>query len=226
MIPDDRRAAVLFDLDGTLTDPFVGITNCIRHAMEKMGRAAPEADALRAHIGPPLQVTFAQLLETDDEVRIWEAVGHYRDRYSQAGKFENVLIPGVTEVLARCIDAGYFLSLATSKLETYSRDILDHFDLTRFFDAIHGSAADGTRADKAHLIEHILSVEPIEAAGAVMIGDRHHDVHGAKANDVPTIGVLWGFGDRAELVQAGAVGICETPAALAAAIDDALMVRS
>lgn len=215
---DGKRAAVLFDLDGTLTDPFVGITRSIRHALERMGREAPDAEALRACIGPPLQVTFAQLLETDDEASVWQAVGHYRERYQRVGKFENTLIPGIVDVLEQCADAGYFLSVATSKMESYSRDILDHFDLMRFFDAVHGSAPDGTNANKADLIAHILAVEPVSAKRAVMIGDRKHDILGASANGVAGIGVLWGFGDRRELEEAGAAAIADRPGELPAAI--------
>ncbi|WP_295806429.1 HAD hydrolase-like protein [uncultured Nitratireductor sp.] len=219
MADNDWRAAVLFDLDGTLTNPFVGISNGVRHAMEKMGRGAPDDETIRSHIGPPLHVTFATLLETEDEARVWEAVGHYRERYQRIGKFENELIPGIKDVLAHCVDAGRFLSVATSKMESYSKDIIAHFGLEDFFDAVHGSAPDGTNANKADLIRHILANEPIDAGNAVMIGDRLHDVAGAMANGVPAIGVLWGFGDRAELVDAGAVGIVENPEALSAAIN-------
>lgn len=225
MAENEKRAAALFDLDGTLTNPFAGISNGIRHAMEKMGHRAPDDDAIRSHIGPPLQVTFAAFLETDDEARIWEAVGHYRERYQQAGKFENEIIPGIKEVLAHCVESGYFLSLATSKLESYSRDILAHFGLSEYFDAVHGSAPDGTNADKADLIRHILASEPIDAANAVMIGDRLHDVAGGKANGVPAIGVLWGFGDKAELEEAGALAVVERPSDLASAIGGVLAVE-
>jgi len=222
----EKRAAVLFDLDGTLTNPFVGISSCIRHAMEKMGRTAPDDATIRSHIGPPLQVTFATFLETSDEARIWEAVGHYRERYQDVGKFENELIPGIRETLSHCVDAGHFLSVATSKMEAYSKDIIAHFDLARFFDAVHGSAPDGTNANKADLIRHIIASEGIEPENTVMIGDRLHDVAGGKANGVPAIGVLWGFGDRAELAEAGAVGIVEEPAELAVEIDRVLAVET
>lgn len=225
MTNETQRPAILFDLDGTLTDPFVGITNGIRHVMEKMGRLVPAADDLRVYIGPPLQVAFAQLLETEEEGLVWEAVGHYRERYQRIGKFENKIIPGIPDVLARCVDEGYFLSLTTSKMEGYSKDILDHFDLTRFFDAVHGSAPDGTNANKADLIRHILTVEPVDASHAVMVGDREHDVIGAKANDVAAVGVLWGFGDRAELAEAGAAAIVSAPDELSDALAGILQAQ-
>lgn len=223
MAEGTMRAAVLFDLDGTLTNPFAGISNCIRHAMEKMGCRAPDDDAIRSHIGPPLQVTFADFLETDDNARIWEAVGHYRERYQRIGKFENELIPGIKDVLAHCVEAGYFLSVATSKLERYSKDIIAHFGLSEYFHAIHGSAPDGSNSNKADLIGHILATEPIDPSNVVMIGDRLHDVAGGNANGVPTIGVLWGFGDRAELEEAGAVAVVERLSQLTAAIDRVLV---
>lgn len=216
------RPAVLFDLDGTLTDPFVGITTCIRHALTALGRSAPEADQLRWCIGPPLQDNFATLLDTSDEALIWEAVGHYRQRYSQIGKFENKVVHGIPEVLTRCVDEGFFLAVATSKVETYTGDILDHFALSRFFDAVHGSAPNGMNSNKADLIRHILETEPIDARRAVMIGDRSHDVVGAAANGVPAIGVLWGYGSRAELEQAGALAIAVEPRELAALVEGAL----
>lgn len=223
MAENIKRAAALFDLDGTLTNPFTGISNGIRHAMEKMGRTAPDDATIRSHIGPPLQVTFAAFLETDDEARIWEAVGHYRDRYQEIGKFENELIPGIRDVLVHCVEAGYFLSVATSKLESYSKDIIAHFGLSEYFHAIHGSAPDGTNSNKTDLIRHILANEPIDPSNAVMIGDRLHDVAGGKANAIPAIGVLWGFGDRDELEEAGAVAVVELPSQLTAAIDRVLV---
>lgn len=216
------RPALLFDLDGTMTDPFVGITRSISYALEKLGRIAPAADDLRWCIGPPLQVNFSRLLDTQDEEMIWEAVGHYRERYGRVGKFENTLIPGITDALARCVDEGFFLSVATSKVETYTGDILEHFDLRRFFDAVHGSALDGRNSNKADLLRHILSHEPVEADRAVMIGDRSHDIVGAKANGVQSIGVLWGYGDRAELEEAGAHQLAAAPEELASLVSKML----
>jgi len=218
------RPAVLFDLDGTLTDPFVGITTCIQYALEKMGRVAPPAEELRFCIGPPLQKSFPMLLDTTDEAQVWAAVGHYRERYATVGKFENTLVPGVAAALERSAGEGWFLSVATSKLETYSKDILEHFGISRYFDAVHGSALDGRNSDKADLIRHILSVEPIEAQRTVMIGDRMHDVYGASANGVGTIGVLWGYGDEAELREAGAAAVAADPVELVGAIRNALAV--
>jgi phosphoglycolate phosphatase len=204
--------AVLFDLDGTLTNPFVGIAGSIQYALRELGAEPPRAEELRSYIGPPLQATFMAML--GDEARAAQAVSLYRQRYGEIGKFENELIPGTMAVLEAMLNAGHRLFVATSKLETYSVDIIEHFDLARFFIRVHGSAIDGSRADKSDLIRHILHAEGLDASRTVMIGDRLHDVHGAAGNGMRTIGVLWGFGDRAELEGAGAARIAASPAEL------------
>jgi len=214
--------AVLFDLDGTLTDPFVGISTSMQYALEKMGRPIPLADDLRRYIGPPLQVTFPLLLASDDPVLAEQALGHYRERYSGPGKFENVLIEGIDEAVASLASGGYDLFVATSKLESYSVEIVEHFGLKPYFKTVHGSRLDGSNANKADLIRHIIAVEGLNPAQTVMIGDRLHDVHGAAANGIKTIGVLWGFGDRAELEEAGAASIASDPQDLPGLIKDLL----
>jgi phosphoglycolate phosphatase len=213
-----NRPAVLFDLDGTLTNPFLGISRSIQYALQTLGYPVPEAESLRAYIGPPLQVTFPKLLASDDAALSAECLRLYRSRYADVGKFENELIPGIVEAVASLADAGYFLAVATSKLETYSREIVEHFGLAPFFDEIYGSQLDGSRADKGELIAYIVKTERLDPANSVMIGDRLHDVVGAKKNGMKAIGVLWGFGDRAELENAGAAAIAERPDALAGLI--------
>ena len=169
--------SVLFDLDGTLTDPFIGITSSMQHALRQMGQEPPLAEELRRYIGPPLQATFMEML--GDEALAAQALGFYRARYGEVGKFENELIPGIVEAVQTLSDSGYRLFVATSKLETYSIDIIDHFGLAPFFRRVHGSALDGSRADKGELIRHILQAEGLDPRRTVMIGDRLHDVHGA-----------------------------------------------
>jgi phosphoglycolate phosphatase len=213
------QTALLFDLDGTLTDPFVGITRSLQFALETLGHPVPEASALRIHIGPPLQVTFPRLLASDDTALAAEGLRLYRQRYAETGKFENVLIDGMPEVLAQFVEAGHFLAVATSKLESYSREIIDHFDLSRFFQEVHGSELDGTRTDKGDLIRHIVATHGLDPARTLMIGDRMHDVVGAAKNSVRAIGVLWGFGDRAELQDAGAAAIATSPDDLPGLVD-------
>jgi phosphoglycolate phosphatase len=204
--------SVLFDLDGTLTDPFIGITSSIQHALRQMGHEPPASEELRRYIGPPLQANFMEML--GDEALAAQAVGFYRERYGDVGKFENELIPGITDVLQTMTNAGYTLFVATSKLETYSIDIIDHFGLSPFFRRVYGSALDGSRADKGELIRHIVRTEGLDPQQTVMIGDRLHDAHGAAVNDIRAVGVLWGFGDRAELEGAGAARIAASPAEL------------
>jgi phosphoglycolate phosphatase len=216
------QAAILFDLDGTLTDPFLGISRCLQYALETLGYPVPEANALRSYIGPPLQVTFPKLLASDDAALAAEALRLYRERYSESGKFENAIIPGIAEVVSELAARGYFLAVATSKLETYSRDIVAHFGLAPFFGEIHGSQLDGSRADKGELIRHIVMTEGIDPARSVMIGDRMHDVVGAAKNSMRAIGVLWGFGDRAELEEAGAAAVAQAPAELAGLVEHVL----
>jgi phosphoglycolate phosphatase len=204
--------SVLFDLDGTLTDPFIGITSSIQHALRQMGHEPPASEELRRYIGPPLQANFMEML--GDEALAAQAVGFYREHYGDVGKFENELIPGITDALQTMTNAGYTLFVATSKLETYSIDIIDHFGLSPFFRRVYGSALDGSRADKGELIRHIVHTEGLDPQQTVMIGDRLHDAHGAAVNDIRAVGVLWGFGDRAELEGAGAARIAASPAEL------------
>jgi phosphoglycolate phosphatase len=203
--------ALLFDLDGTLTDPFVGITRSIHYALDKLGRPLPPVDDLCWFIGPPLKAAFHTLLDTDDEQAANEGVRLYRERYSTIGKFENRLIDGIPQALARLVDDGYFLSVATSKPRAYAADIIDHFDLRRHFSVVHGAEFDGRNSGKADLIAHILASERIDPARTVMIGDRSHDIEGAAANGVPAVGVLWGYGERAELEEAGAAALAARP---------------
>ena len=215
-------ATILWDLDGTLTNPFLGITRSIAFALRELGREPPELEALRHYIGPPLQVTFPKLLESDDAALANDALRLYRQRYSETGKFENELIPGIPEALAALKKTGARMFVATSKLEHYSIEIVDHFGLTGFFERVYGSQLDGSRADKGELIRHIIETEGLRAERTVMVGDRLHDVHGAGRNGVKTIGVLWGFGDRPELEQAGAVLIAEQPTDLPPLVERAL----
>ena len=221
----EPRPALLFDLDGTLTDPFVGITRSVQYAMEKLGRPAPAADDLRWCIGPPLKLAFATLLDTEDEAALDEGVRLYRERYATIGKFENKLIPGIPQTLAAFVDQGYFLSVATSKSKTYAGDIIDHFDLRRYFNVLHGSELDGRNAMKGDLVGHILATERLAATNTVMIGDRSHDIVGANANGVASIGVLWGYGDAAELTVAGATRIAKRPSELPHLVDEILHTR-
>jgi phosphoglycolate phosphatase len=198
---------LFFDLDGTLTDPGPGITRCLAHALEQLGRPAPPLGELERFIGPPLKLNFSELLETDDETLIHQGIAHYRDRFGEVGLFENEVYPGIPELLARLGEEGHALRVVTSKPTIYASRIAVHFDLDRHFARVHGSELSGLRADKADLIAHVLDTESLRREDCVMIGDRSHDILGARAHGVRSIGVAWGYGSREELTEAGACGI-------------------
>lgn len=206
----------LFDLDGTLTDPKTGITRSIQYALERLGRPVPEADALTWMIGPPLLAGFTELLGGPEDVP--EAVRLYRERYSDVGLFENEVYEGIPALLQTLRSEGVALFLATSKLQVYARRILDHFGLSQFFREAYGSELDNRNADKRDLIRYILDMERFDPARAVMIGDRKHDVIGAKANGIATIGVTWGYGSPGELLEAGAARLVDEPQGLEAPV--------
>ena len=209
---------LLFDLDGTLTDPFPGITRCIAYAMERVGVPAPPAEQLRWCIGPPLKHSLAQLLATDDAARVEEALALYRGRFGTVGLVENEVYDGIPAVLAALNEAGHTLVVATAKPAVFARRIVDHFGLRRYFKTTYGSELDGTRADKARLIAHILQKESFDTAQSVMIGDRAYDMIGAKENGLSRCGVLWGYGSQDELERSGAQTVVATPSELIPAI--------
>lgn len=200
---------ILWDLDGTLTDPKIGILTSIRYALEGRGHPAPPLDDLVWCIGPPLTDSFALLVPSADLSEIHALIAKYRERFSVTGLFENELIAGIPAVLEGLNDRRHYL--ATSKPHVFAKRILAHFNLTHFFTAIHGSELTGERSDKGDLIRHVLVTENLPPETCVMIGDRKHDILGAKKVDVVSIGVLWGYGSHPELTAAGAHRIVETP---------------
>jgi len=195
---------LFFDLDGTLTDPFEGITRCIAHALAVMGRPCPPFAELRWCIGPPLRKSLAVLLGSDDENLVEETVSAYRERFGSVGLFENRVYEGIPEMLQTLSSFGHTLYVATAKPWIFAERIVDHFGLSGYFKGIYGCELDGERGDKTSLIAHILDAESIDSSETAMIGDREHDITGAKANRIPAFGVLWGYGTRAELEAAGA----------------------
>jgi phosphoglycolate phosphatase len=209
--------ALLFDLDGTLTDPREGITRCIAHALTRMGLEPPPLEALTFAIGPPLRGSFAQLLACEDRARIEQAVAHYRERFADVGLFENAIYPGIAEALRELQDAQLFV--ATSKPQVYAERIVRHFGLEAHFLAIHGCELDGTREDKRDLLAHLMEVRGVRASDAVMIGDRGADMRAGRHHGMRALGVRWGYGSDDELRDAGAHALCDSPGALAAAIE-------
>ncbi|MBE7522347.1 MAG: HAD hydrolase-like protein [Burkholderiales bacterium] len=203
--------ALLFDLDGTLTDNFTGIARSIVYALDHLGVETPTAAELRQFVGPPLRTTFAALLDTGESDAIEHAIALYRERYSDLGWRENVVYDGIPEALASLARTRR-LFLCTAKPELYARRIVTLFGLSEFLDGVYGSELGGRHDDKAELLAHLAATERIDAARAVMIGDRSHDIRAARVNGARAVGVLWGYGSQDEL--AGADAIARTPAEL------------
>lgn len=206
---------VLLDLDGTLTDPFPGISRCIEFALQQMGAPVPDANSLRSWIGPPLLESFRAYFETTGgNFSEHEALELYRQRFSSTGLFENVVYPDIPELLAFWSSRKMRLILATAKPIVFARRILAHFELDACFVACHGSELDGRRTDKVELLQHIIDQEGVDARSSVMIGDRHHDMAAGRYHGMQTIGVTWGYGSEQELLNAGAEQLASTPWAL------------
>lgn len=204
---------VLFDLDGTLTDPKLGITTCVQHALRRFGIEVPDRDELECFIGPPLADSFRRYYGLDER-QAAQAIDYYRERFSTVGLYENAVYDGVPELLSRLRARGQTMAVATSKPTVYSQQILDHFDLSRFFDAVVGSELDGRRTDKADVIRETLRQLSLSPSEACMVGDRRQDVMGAKACGVPVIGVAYGYAEPDELEEAGADWIVDSVDAL------------
>ncbi|HUV21419.1 MAG TPA: HAD hydrolase-like protein [Gammaproteobacteria bacterium] len=203
---------LLFDLDGTLTDPQLGMVACFRYALSKLNIEVAADTRLESFIGPPLRDSFRSLCGDDSEVEA--AVGFYRERFATIGLFENRVYDGIPRCLEQLRTSVESIHLATSKPTIYAERIIRHFDLECFFDAVYGSELDGRWDDKSELIHHIVRQEKLNTANTFMIGDRSFDVIGARNNNLRAIGVLWGYGSEAELEQAGADRICSHPAEL------------
>ena len=194
---------IFFDLDGTLTDPALGITNSFSHALKEMGREIPSYATLCSFIGPPIKESFASLGFSTEETE--EGIKKYREYFSTKGLFENKVYEGIPKLLAELKAAGKKLVVATSKPEVFSIQIADHFGFAQYFDAICGSTMDQTRSTKASVIEYALERNKIQDKSQVlMVGDREHDILGAKQNGLKSCGVLFGYGTRQELENAGA----------------------
>jgi len=205
---------VLLDLDGTLTDPREGITRCIQHALRRLGRLVPEHKRLLHCIGPPLRESFVELLDGDESAAD-RAVDLYRERFGRIGLFENRPYPGIAQALAALRNGGARLYLATSKPTIYAQRIVSHFGLDGRLEAVFGSELDGTRADKADLLAWIVEGLSLDPAETAMIGDRRHDMIGARANGILPVGVTWGYGSRGELLESGAARLLDSPGDLA-----------
>ncbi len=198
---------ILFDLDGTLTDPKIGITTCVQYALHKMGIEEPDPDRLEPFIGPPLIDSFREFYGMNEEEAV-RAVEYYRERFSTVGLFENEVYPGIPDLLAELKQKGRKLAIASSKPTVYVKKILEYFSIYEYFDIIVGSELDGTRCRKEEVVEEALEQlsadDKFRKRDAVMIGDRKFDIEGAKAHQIPSIGVNYGYAADNELVEAGA----------------------
>ncbi len=201
---------ILFDLDGTLTDPFEGITNSVVHALKRYNIEVTDKRELRSFIGPPLVESFMKYFNfTEADAK--NAVEVYREHFGTKGLFENELYEGIPNMLSELKSRGKTVIMATSKPEVYARRIAEHFDIAKYFDYMAGSELNGQRIAKTEVIEYALSSLGIsDRRNCLMIGDRLHDINGAKKSDIHSVGVLWGYGSREELEEAGADYICSS----------------
>ena len=193
---------ILIDLDGTLTDPKEGIHRSIRFALEKLGYPIADEVDLDWTIGPPLKGSLARLLNSQSDELAEQALAAYRERFAVIGLFENQVYPNVAETLHKLKQQDYQLFLATAKPTVYAKQILVHFELDQYFTEIHGSELTGERTNKADLIAYILEQEQLNAQHCVMVGDREHDIFGARRNGIETIAVTYGYGSPEEFAQA------------------------
>lgn len=209
-----KLRCIFFDLDGTLTDSGPGIVNSVAYALRKLGVEPPEPEQLRPFIGPPLLWSFAHFCGFDEE-QCREGVRLYREYFTAGGMFENSVYPGIPEAMEKLRRAGFRLAVATSKPEQFSKKIISHFGLDKYFEAVCGASMDETRTEKAEVIRYALETLGAAAEESLMVGDREHDVLGAKAEGLPCLGALWGYGGREELTDAGASALAETPEEMA-----------
>ena len=201
----------LFDLDGTLTDPAIGITNSVMHALEKYDIHVEDRSELYPFIGPPLDYSFKTFYGFTDEQAV-QAIKYYREYFSVTGLFENKVYEGIPEMLQELKKKGVTVALATSKPYEFSVKILKHFDLYNYFDFFGAATMDGRISKKEDVIAHLLEEMGVaDKSEILMVGDRYHDIEGARANNLNSAGVLWGYGSEEELKNAGADYILAKP---------------
>ena len=209
-----ERTHVLLDLDGTLSDSEPGILRSLQWAFEKEGFPIPSEEQVRSVIGPPFEIGLPQIGIPDDDLE--RVINRYRDRYATIGAYENTLYPGILEMLEALTNDGLILSVATAKPEVTAHPILDYFEISHWFKVRAGATLTPDRRAKAEVIEFALSElgiagDPNIGDHVIMVGDRDHDVLGARKHRIPCIGVTWGYGDQPELLGSGAVALADSP---------------
>lgn len=210
------KKAIFFDLDGTLTDSGEGIINCAVLALEHFGLPVPSREAMRVFVGPPLDQSMIRHGVPADKVQ--EAIDVFRGRYRTVGKFENFPYPGIREALETLKAQGHRLFVATSKPEVLANEVLDHFDLSGYFEQIAGATLDGSRSHKADVITYLLGLTG-DVGQTIMVGDTAYDVLGAAQHGISTIGVSWGYGEVADMENAGAIAIAHSMEEMVALIN-------
>ncbi|MDM8196225.1 phosphoglycolate phosphatase [Massilimicrobiota sp. An142] len=191
---------ILFDLDGTLTDPFLGITRSVAYSLKSFGIEVDDLETLKPFIGPPLDVSFREYYHMD-EAQSWKAVEKYREYFSKKGLFENKVYEGMEDFLQSLLNMDMKLYVCTSKPEVFAKEILDHFSLTPYFTGIYGATLDGSLKNKGDVIAHCIKQEQLNIQDCMMVGDRQHDIVGAHQNQIPCIGVLYGYGSLEEFQE-------------------------
>lgn len=209
-----RYTTLLFDLDGTLTDPFEGITRCVQHALARQGIEVEDRQRLAPFIGPPLAQAFVDFYGLSIE-QADRAVADYRQRFARIGMYENRVYDGVRELLTGLRASGRQLFVATSKPWAFAQPIIEHFGLSACFDQVYGSELDGRRTDKQALLAHILREQDLAADTTLMIGDRRFDIEGARHNGLTSAAVSYGYGDADELRGCAPDMVFDSPTAIA-----------
>jgi len=202
---------VLFDLDGTLTNPKEGFVKCTQYALKQLGKSSLDDEYISSLIGPPLHSTFVKLLNSNDDDLIVEAIGLYRKRYSEVGIFESEIYPGIKELLALLHKNSYRLWVLTFKPVIWTEKIIRHFSFDKWFSGIFGPTLDERLFDKIELVESALIDTEMVPADTVIVGDRKEDIIAGKANGTVTIGVTYGYGSEEEIVNAAPDHICSNP---------------
>ena len=208
-------ANILLDLDGTLVDSASGIHSSCRAAIQALGHTPPPLIDLSGLIGPPIEEIMSELLARYGDDRVSEGVAAYRADYSERGLFGSLIYPGIVEALEAMRRAGARLLIATSKRRRFAVRIIENLGLTDMFEGVHGSEDNGTLDHKSELVAHVLAKHRLASERSVMVGDRKHDIVGARANSIRSLGVLWGYGTREELEAACASAIVANPSELA-----------
>ncbi|MCL2855858.1 MAG: HAD hydrolase-like protein [Defluviitaleaceae bacterium] len=202
---------VLFDMDGTLVDSQEGIINSIVYALDFFNIRVDDTNSLRVFLGPPLRDTFNKMFGFEGE-RLEQVVAKYREHLSDRGLYEGELYLGIIETLATLRENGVKMAVATAKATVFAKEMLEHYHIAKYFDLIVGCELDGRRSEKSEIIACVLDeIDNERTMKPIMIGDRKFDILGAKAHGIPSVGCLWGYGDEAELIEAGATYLVKSP---------------